>query len=162
MMNLNIQLAKYEEKYLLQNMLELLIYDLSEFENRDLNEFGKYGYCYLDLYWIEPERFPFILRVNEKLAGFALVNRATYTKSIERTIAEFFILKKYRHQGIGKKLAFYLFDQFPGKWEVRTLEKNLVAQIFWRKTIKQYAPESMQESLKAVDNWQNIIWTFTS
>ncbi|MEN9520846.1 MAG: hypothetical protein RLZZ381_3434 [Cyanobacteriota bacterium] len=161
-MNLNIQLAKYEEKYLLQNMLELLVYDLSEFENRDLNEFGKYGYRYLDLYWIEPERFPFILRMNEKLVGFALVNIVTYTKAIERTIAEFFVLKKYRHQGIGKKLAFYLFDQFPGKWEVRTLEKNLVAQTFWRKTIKQYAPESMQESLEEVDNWQNIIWTFIS
>jgi predicted acetyltransferase len=84
MMNLEIQLAKYEEKHLLQNMLELLVYDLSEFEDRDLNEFGKYGYRYLDLYWIEPERFPFILRVNEKLAGFALVNGVAYTKDLLR------------------------------------------------------------------------------
>jgi predicted acetyltransferase len=59
-------------------------------------------------------------------------------------------------------LAFYLFDQFPGKWEVRTLEKNLIAQIFWRKIIKQYTSESVQESLKVIDNWQNFIWTFTS
>ena len=161
-MNIDIQLAKYSEKHLLRNMLELYAYDFSEFEDRDLNEFGKYEYRYLDLYWIESERYPFIVRVNDKLAGFVLINQFAYTKEAKWTIAEFFILKKYRNQGIGKKSAFYMFDRFPGRWEVRTLNENLVAKTFWRTTIQQYAQESMKELPEGINDWKNPIWTFTS
>ena len=161
-MELDIQLAKYSEKHLLRKMLELYSHDLSKFENRDLNEFGEYGYRYLDLYWLEQERFPFILRVDQKLAGFALINNFAYTKNIDRTVAEFFILKRYRNQGLGKKLAFHLFAQFPGKWEVRTLKEHIVAIAFWRKIIKQYAADSMKEFPEGVGDWQNPLWTFVS
>ena len=161
-MKIDIQIARYEEKHLLKKMLELYAYDFSIFEDRDLNEFGEYGYRYLDLYWIEPERFPFILRVNNKLAGFALVNRFGYTDNIDRTVAEFFVLRKYRNRGIGKRLAFYLFDRFSGKWEIRTQRENLAAQTFWRKVIKQYAADSMQEFPAGIDNCTSSIWTFVS
>lgn len=161
-MKIDIQPARYEEKHILKKMLEFYAYDCSEFEDADLNEFGEYGYRYLDLYWIEPERLPFILRVNKKLAGFALVNGFAYTENVDRTIAEFFVLKKYRNQGIGKQLAFYLFDKFPGKWEVRTSKRNLVAKIFWRKVIKQYAADSIKEFKEGIGDWKSPIWTFTS
>ena len=162
MPNIDIQLAKYSEKHLLKNMLELYFYDLSIFENNDLNEFGEYGYRYLDLYWIEPQRHSFIIRVNDKLAGFILVNQFVYTEDAEWAIAEFFVLKKYRNRGIGKKSAFYVFARFPGKWEIRTFDKNLVAKKFWRKTIEQYAAESMKEFKKGFGNWKNPIWTFAT
>ena len=161
-MNLNIQLARYSEKHLLKNMLELCAYDCSQFEDKDLNEFGEYGYRYLDLYWIESKRYPFIVRVNERLAGFVLINKFAYTKDAEWTIAEFFVLKKYRNQGIGKKSAFYVFNKFPGKWEVRTLNENSVAKIFWRKIIQQYAKESMKEFKAGCGDWKSPIWTFIS
>lgn len=161
-MNINIQVAKYSEKHLLRNMLELYAYDLSIFENKDLNEFGEYGYRYLDLYWIESKRHPFIIKVNGKLAGFILINKFAYTEDAEWTVAEFFVLKKYRDRGIGKKSAFYVFDRFPGKWEVRTLNKNLVAKKFWRKTIQQYAPQSMKEFEQGFSDWKHPLWTFIS
>ena len=161
-MEIDIRLARYEEKHLLRKMLELYAYDCSKFGNKDLNEFGEYGYRYLDLYWIEPERFPFILRVNSKLAGFALVNKFSYAENIDRTIAEFMVLKKYRKRGIGKKFAFYLFERFPGKWEIRTLKENSAAIAFWRKTIEQYAADSMQEFLEGIGDWKNPLWTFAN
>ena len=102
------------------------------------------------------------MKVNKKLAGFALVNRFAYAENVDRTIAEFFVLKKYRNQGIGKKLAFHLFDKFPGRWEVRTLKENLTAQIFWRRIIKQYAAESMKEFKEGIGDWKSPIWTFVS
>lgn len=161
-MNVNIQLARYSEKHFLKKMLELYAYDCTQFEDKDLNEFGEYGYRYLDFYWVESERYPFIVRVNDKLAGFVLINKFGYTENVEWTIAEFFVLKKYRNQGIGKKLAFHVFDKFPGKWEVRTLNKNLTAKAFWRKIIRQYAKKSMQEFQEGIGDWQSPIWTFIS
>jgi predicted acetyltransferase len=48
-------------------------------------------------------------------------------------MAEFFILRKYRHQGIGARAAWELFDRFPGRWEVFEIIENTAAQEFWRK-----------------------------
>ncbi|MDY6899934.1 MAG: GNAT family N-acetyltransferase [Cyanobacteriota bacterium] len=161
-MEVDIKLAEYDEKYLLKKMLELYMYDLSSLENSDLNDFGEYGYRYLDLYWIESNRFPFILRVNQKLAGFALINKFAYTKGIDYAVAEFFILKKYRNEGLGRKLAFKIFQQFFGRWEIRTLTKNIKAKRFWREIIEQYASENMKEFSNKVKDKEVTIWTFTS
>jgi predicted acetyltransferase len=54
-------------------------------------------------------------------------------------MADFFILKKYRDQGIGQAAAFQLFDRFPGLWTVSELKFNLPAQAFWRTIISRYA-----------------------
>lgn len=40
------------------------------------------------------------------------------------SIAEFFIMRKYRWQGMGQAVAFYIFDLFPGRWWVAQTEAN--------------------------------------
>ncbi len=45
---------------------------------------------------------------------------------------------------------------------VRTLKRHLVAQMFWRKVIKLYSAESIQEFPEGIEGWQNPMWTFTS
>lgn len=53
-------------------------------------------------------------------------------------------MKKYRRKGIGEYVAVHLFDLYPGKWEVRELSTNTVAQSFWRKVIAQYTKSDYQ------------------
>ena len=161
-MEIEIKLAEYDEKPLLKKMLELHLYDLSIFDDYDLSKFGEYGYRYLDLYWTEADRFPFILRINKKLAGFALINKFAHTGRIDRAVAEFFVLKKYRRRGIGKKLALEIFQQFPGRWEVCTSANNLVAEQFWQNTIEQFAPDNIEKVKDRIDDRKVIIWTFNS
>ena len=161
-MKIDIKLAEYDEKYLLKKMLELYMYDLSSIEDLDLNKFGEYGYRYLDFYWIESERFPFILRVNQKLAGFTLINKFAYSEGIDYAVAEFFILKKYRNKGLGRKLAFEIFQQFFGRWEIVTSTKNIRAKKFWHEIIKQYTSENMTEFKDTVKDREVTTWTFTS
>ena len=93
-MEIEIKLAEYDEKPLLKKMLELHLYDMSVFDDYDLSKFGEYGYRYLDLYWTETERFSFILGVNQKLAGFALINKFAHVGRVDRAVAEFFCTKK--------------------------------------------------------------------
>jgi predicted acetyltransferase len=93
--------------------MELYQYDFSEFENEDVNDEGLYGYKHLNNYWTTPGHFPFLIKADGKLAGFALVREMTASDTHSSSyfkICEFFIMKKYRKEGIGKKSAFYLFD----------------------------------------------------
>ncbi|MCP4712667.1 MAG: GNAT family N-acetyltransferase, partial [Planctomycetes bacterium] len=96
-----------EEKSVLLQLLELYAYDFSEFDDNDVNEHGLYGYTYFDYYWTEEGRVPFFIRVDGKLAGFVLVNEYCYLvkEPGTKSIAEFFVMRKYRRQGIGKAVA---------------------------------------------------------
>jgi predicted acetyltransferase len=111
-------------------MMELYQHDLSEFENTDLDSHACFGYSYLDCYWKENSRHPFIVRVDGRLAGFVLVNKHICLPGNEWSIAEFFIMRKYRRRGVGKAVALHIFEQFHGKWEVREVEANAAAQRF--------------------------------
>jgi predicted acetyltransferase len=161
-MKVDIQLAQLDEKHLLRKMLELCTYEFSEIQNFDLNEFGEFGYRYLDHYWTEPERYPYILRVKKKLAGFVLVNQATISGTSQNSIAEFFILKRYRGKGLGKILAYHVFDQFPGEWEVKTQKKNLTATHFWRKALYAYTLGRVKEHRDGLTGWDGPVWIFQS
>lgn len=91
-------------------------------------------------------RHSFLVRVAGKLAGFALVKENVEEDGTTYTfMAEFFIMKKYRGQGIGQAVAYTLFDQFPGAWEVSEIPENLPAQAFWRKIIGRYTGGQFEE-----------------
>lgn len=138
---LTLQRATLEQKPALRQLLELYQYDFSEFSAADVDENGLYGYPYLDHYWVEPNRHPILFKMDEKLAGFALVRTLpALPKAVfpVHSMAEFFVLKKYRRRGIGREAAFRLFSMFPGEWHVTQQVPNLPAQYFWRKVIREY------------------------
>lgn len=53
-------------------------------------------------------------------------------------IAEFFVMKKYRHKRVGKTAAVKIFDMFPGGWEISVWQDNLPALNFWEKVAAEY------------------------
>jgi predicted acetyltransferase len=148
---MDIQLIKVsiQDKIVLENLLELYKYDFSEFDNEDVNDRGQYGYRYIDNYWTEPDdRFPYLIKVDGNYAGFALIRKIIKERASSEfyySVAEFFIMKKYRHNGLGKQVAFNLFDLFPGDWEVTQIEENIPAQKFWRKIISEYTNDNYKE-----------------
>ncbi|MGG1664228.1 GNAT family N-acetyltransferase [Brevibacillus sp. NRS-1366] len=148
-----------QEKQALKRLLELYIYDFSEFLPIDVDEEGIFGYPYFDEYWSDPARHPFFVKVDGKLAGFVLV-RSFPNQSNESiySIAEFFIMKRYRRHGIGMAVSHQIFRQFPGKWEVFQLKSNLPAIAFWRKSIADFTNRHFQE--REEDN--KVFQTFSS
>ena len=123
----------------MRQLLELYCYDFSEYTQADINAHGFYDYKYLDYYWTEKNRWAYFIKVNNKYAGFVLVNTDCFLNQLEgaKTIAEFFVLRKYRRQGIGKTAAHLTFDKFPGKWEVAQHPDNKASIKFWNKVIKE-------------------------
>jgi len=157
-----IQEVEYDQKSTLKNLIELYKYDFTEFDPEDVNEHGLYDYQYLDHYWTEEGRHPFFIRVDGKLAGFALVRKMGAiedSKSIY-SVAEFFVMKKYRQRGVGQDAAYQLFNRFSGVWKVAQIEENIPAQLFWRKTIGKYTNHNYQEVKEA--DWDGPIQIFSN
>ena len=160
-MNIEIQPASLEEKIILRHLMELYAYDFSEFEHCDVDAHGLFGYDYLDHYWTEPGRYPFLVRVEGKLAGLVLVRTLDESETnLTLSMAEFFILRKYRHRGIGRVVAQRIFDMFPGQWSVAQVENNHAAQAFWRKVISEYTQGNFQETWLNNEEWQGPVQTF--
>ncbi|MGO4530357.1 GNAT family N-acetyltransferase [Paenibacillus sp. 2TAF8] len=159
---ITIHKVEYEQKSILRNLLELYKYDFSEFDPDDVNPNGLYEYKYLDHYWTEDGRYPFFIKVDDKLAGFALVRDIGANESNQTVywMAEFFVMKKYRRMKVGQFVAYELFDNFNGHWKVAQMEANTPAQAFWRKTIERYTNGNYLEVRD--DTWEGPIQTFSS
>jgi predicted acetyltransferase len=163
-MNIQVSPATTTERPILRQLMELYQYDFSEFDGSDIGPLGLYDYPYLDHYWSEPERSPFLVRVNGFLAGFVLVARYNYLTGLKDTwvMAEFFIMRKYRHHGVGEQAARFIFDHFTGDWQVAQIKENTNATEFWRKVISRYTHNNFQEHDLNDDKWRGPIQTFTS
>lgn len=159
-MKIDVTLALISDKPLIKQMMELFRHDLSEFENVDLDEHGFFGYSYLDYYWVEAERSPLIVRVDRKLAGFVLINQHTHFPENQYSVAEFFILRKYRRRGVGREVAFYVFNLFFGRWEISQINRNLIAQKFWNDTIRSYTADNYTKEIVETDHGGKIFWSF--
>ncbi len=104
-MNIKLQQVKIEEREVLANLLEKYDYEFSQYDNRDLNSLGLYGYKYLDCYWIEENRWAYFIEVDGHLAGFVMVNNFPEADGRETgfSIAEFFVMHKYRRNLVGQR-----------------------------------------------------------
>lgn len=143
-MEVDVRPALPGDKPVIRRLLQLYFHDASEFTGGDVDAHGEYHYRYLDHYWApdqQSERFPFLLIVDGQVAGFAFVRIVDGTN----TMAEFFVLRKYRRQAVGRTAAHELFARFPGPWEVTELPLNLPAQAFWRRIIAAFTGDLYTE-----------------
>ncbi|MFH1676432.1 MAG: GNAT family N-acetyltransferase [bacterium] len=146
------------EKPVLRNLMELYLHDFTEFDNADIGDNGLYGYEYLDCYWTEEDRYSFLVRVDGRLAGFVLVHKIAGIN----TIAEFFVMRKYRRRGVGTEVAIRIFDRFRGKWNVTQMSYNVPAQSFWRKVIRKYTGGEYMEREWEMEGNRGLLQEFMS
>lgn len=132
--------ASPEQQPVLANLLELYAHDFSEHIEMELDEQGRFGYASLPLYWKESGRHPFIIRVNNQLAGFVFVRKGSQVSADENVwdVAEFFVLRRYRRHGIGLKAAHDVWKKFKGRWEVRVMNRNQQARDFWNRAVNEF------------------------
>lgn len=136
-----------KDKNIIFNLMQLYTYELSFYEDETTNfqllDNGLFKLSkYIDLYWTQEERHPYILKCDGKLVGFVLER---LNEDGMNEIAEFFVLNKYRNHGAGTFMANEMFKKHKGKWEIRTLLKNKRAQEFWREVVKSVSNENYEE-----------------
>lgn len=155
MTQLEIVAVAKQDKPVLRQLLELYAYDFSQYDDADVNAHGLYDYAYLDNYWTEEGRYPFFIKVDGKLAGFVLVSGYTYALEIgtAKSISEFFVMRKYRRLGVGKRAALMIFDRFPGRWEVDQHGDNEPSKVFWEAIIAEYSDNQFEKRPIQTETW---------
>ena len=143
--HLELVRAGPEQEPILANLLELYAHDFSEFHNLGIEEDGRFGYRALPLYWSEPDRHPFLLKIEGKLAGLVLVKRGSEVSGNDTVwdMAEFFVLRGCRRRGIGTRAAHEVWRRFPGMWEVRVMQANVSAVCFWAEAIATFTGDEI-------------------
>jgi predicted acetyltransferase len=161
---LSLEAATSSDASLLGNLLELYSHDLSGvFPNVVLGPDGRFGYPALPLYWTEPDRrFAFLIRVDGQVAGFVLATRGSPAAADPQVldVAEFFVLRRYRRQGIGQRAARLLWNRLPGRWTVRVAEANHIGLAFWAGLVTAQAPAGVTESVQPSGSLSWRVYTF--
>jgi predicted acetyltransferase len=163
LMEITIQDAEPDDAATLRNLLQLYLHDFSEVDGNDVDESGRFAYDDLAPYWTEPDHHAFLIRVGGRLAGFVLVNRDAPLSGAGGawSIAEFFVMRKYRRRGIGARAAAIVFRQFPGRWEVSQIATNVAAQAFWRAAIARCTAGRYAETFHDDGRWRGPVQVFT-
>jgi predicted acetyltransferase len=97
-------------------------------------------YPRLALYWEDPDRMPYVIRVGGQDVGFALVRDHMAARLHE--MAEFYVERAWRRCGVGRHAAQALFARHPGFWHLQVLEENTIARAFWRSVVPSPADET--------------------
>ena len=122
----------------LANLIQLYTYDFTEqwagLERGEVGEDGRFDdYPYLDSYWSDPDRHPYLIRADGQIAGFVLVNAFSHSGlPVDFAIAEFFVMRKHRRGGVGRAAARAVIAPRVGQWELAVARRNTAALPFWR------------------------------
>jgi predicted acetyltransferase len=159
--NLVLERAGRADEPRLTALLQLYAYDFSEIIGLDVGEDGRFALPSLAVYFDEPRAHAFLLRVDGKLAGFALVQQQSRIDGNRAVtdLAEFCILRRYRRHGLGERAAVELFGRFPGAWEVRQRPENSAATRFWRRVIGTHFGRFDEVALDD-DRWRGPVQRF--
>ena len=163
-MSLVITPATSDDRPRLLALFELYGYDFSEILGLDVGDDGRFTLPSLEHYWSDPRCHAFMLRVDDKLAGFALVQQRSYIDGNESVcdLAELFVMRKYRRRGVGEEAARWLFDRFAAWWEVRQKPQNVAATAFWRRVIAGYTSGEFADCVRDDTRWRGPMQRFDS
>jgi predicted acetyltransferase len=161
-MQVEVVAATADHEPILANLLELYTHDFSEIFDLHLNSNGRFGYEPLPLYWQESNRYPFLVKVDDTLAGFVLVKKGSEVSGDENVwdVAEFFIVRGYRRHGIGMRVAHEVWRKLPGHWEVRVMERNRAAQAFWSRAVASFMGITVEASVGKIGSKSWHIFSF--
>ncbi len=150
----------------IRNLVQFYAYDFAHAVGWDIPETGRFADAIIDGSFDGAGRHPFLIRVDGRLGGFAIVDlyshlgdRLTDPGDV-RDVAEFFVVRNYRRRGVGETAAHALFDRFGGRWEVRQSAKNEGARAFWRKVIDRYTGGHFDESFHDSVQWRGPVQSF--
>lgn len=152
-MSLEIRPATDADFAVIANLARFYVYDMAEHAGFQFPEDGLFDAGdSLGNYWGRASSkpwpagwrgFPFLIRVDGRPAGFALVKQIG---DGHFDMGEFFIGRQHRRKRLGQEVAASLFDRFAGLWDVREMLSNVAAQAFWRRIIADYTAGDFTEA----------------
>jgi predicted acetyltransferase len=161
MQNPSIRLIGPHECNLLNNLLQLYLYDSSIYDRTDVDAYGLYPYEATDVYLTGKGYWAYIIEVQKKSAGFVLIRQLGFDLDGDpiRCISEFFVMRRYRRHGVGRAAAIKVLMNYPGTWWVNQNAANTGAGHFWRKVIAEVTGDDYYD-LTVERDWQSPVQVF--
>lgn len=162
-MTIDIVEVEASQKPVLGHLMQLYLYDLSAVAGWDIGDDGLFGSVErIERFWTVGQRHSFLIRSDGRVAGYVLVRRGTqFTCDGDgHEIAGLFVLRRYRRRGIGERAACFVFDRFPGRWEVVEMAANVDAHVFWLKTIDRYMNGIFNDTMRHGKRWSGWVQHF--
>jgi predicted acetyltransferase len=130
-----------EDRPTLAHLLQLYLHDFSELLGEPPRGDGRFDVGPLERFGGVAGQHAFLIRCGAGLAGFALLARGSRVSGDPAVmdVAEFFVVRGVRRQGVGQSAARALFARFPGAWEVRVMLANERALAFWQSCVGGFA-----------------------
>ncbi|MES2122577.1 MAG: GNAT family N-acetyltransferase [Chlamydiota bacterium] len=146
--------ATKEDKTTIQNLGRFYVYEMSRYcgflPTWETPPNGLFECIDLSSYCEEPDRHAFLIKVDDELAGFVLVNKIGSSPEVNWNIGEFFVIAKFQGKGVGRSVAKQIFNQFHGVWETTQIPENKAAIDFWEKVVTDYTKGQFEKSYKII------------
>jgi predicted acetyltransferase len=141
---MKIKLVLQETPEIIRNLFQYYIYDMSEYAKFSSNPDGTFtvdeSKIQLNVYWTNQDHYPYLIVVDDEIAGFSLIRKFPFDEDYF-DMGQFFILRKFKNLGIGRKAFELSVNRYPGKWITRVLPDNDGAYRFWDKVISEVSTE---------------------
>jgi predicted acetyltransferase len=149
-MNLELEKVSQMNRELFMNIWQYFGYDFSEMQGMDVDNSGKYKLPDdIEEYIDQSEYKSFVIKVDSRVAGVAVIKFLTDEETFY--FRHFFIMRKYRHNGISQEAATKILDQYTGRWRVSQFDYNVIAIKFWRNLIHNYTKNDYRE-IRRIDD----------
>lgn len=138
-----------EQHALLDRLDQLYRHDLSEFRDALPDEDGRFRSRLADYLpdAPDPDRGAYLVRHGGTVAGFVLLRGLVEPP---RHLGEFFIIRRFRREGVGRTVVRELFRRHPGPWQLAFQEENPAAARFWRRVATEAVGPAFHEELRPV------------
>jgi predicted acetyltransferase len=153
---IELQIAKAADRACIEMLMQFYHYDASEWISLDVTDSGRFSFRPIDRFWNEPGQFPFLIRADGVIAGFAVVDKDVINPKADFNVGYLFVLRRFRGTGVGRAAARELFTWLHGQWEVYQVDQNHAAIRFWRRVIADFTQGEYVERAIRIDD-QNCI-----
>jgi predicted acetyltransferase len=148
--------AGASDRATVERLVQLYLYDMAADHPFAIRDDGTYEYDLLDRFW----QHPYLIRVDDELAGFALVIEGCPITG--RTpcwfMAELFVLRTFRRRSVGKGALEALLARHKGDWHIASQTTNPVAGHFWSRSLV----ADRKDSIAQFDGAEWIVRSFVS
>lgn len=145
----------------IENLMQFFNYELSAWYPVRLAEHGLYRLRPKAPYWAEPRTRPYLLQVDGEPAGFAVVDGDCLEPERQQfNLGYFFIVRRFRGQGLARQGFAELLRRHPGAWELYYLAHNQFADGFWPRLLPSLGLQGLRREARVVDEEPSVWFRF--
>lgn len=146
-MNFQIVPVGIDQRQLVRNLYQFYAYDSSDWEAEDIGTDGLYYMHdpYFNKYWETEGWGANLVKADDAIAGFLLIEKSDIPNVDALEFADFFVFKKFRRLGIGRKVVEDVIANSKFAWVVNVFEEDIHANEFWQSLFRSALFRSIRE-----------------